>query len=220
MSKIFIFGGGKGGVGKTTACLAFVLSARAKGIEFAVREGDATNPDVARALGLSDDIIFQSNDMASWATILQEARSGDIVINLPGGGDKELLENAGVFATSADEEGHQVFFISSLNRSRECLLLLKDTLDALVETSIKPVVIINELFKEASKFTRYYKSKMREKLQEMSGVECILPELQDFSIDAMMSKGGKDFETADRLTQNFYKAWLTKAGKEFEPLLK
>lgn len=216
MAKIYIFGGGKGGVGKTTACLALVKTREAVGSPVStVFDGDATNPDVLRALGLGVDNGLNAAEIDSWRGVLAAAEKGDVVVNLPGGGDAVFLQNGDVISQSAAEAGHQVLFVSTLNRSVECIQLLKATLDHLEGTAAQPVVVLNEFFGPGIKFFRYKNSKQRERIKHMGGLEIVLPELAEFAIDAMLSQSGRDFEKADAMTKNIYKKWLAAAGEKF-----
>lgn len=217
MAKIYIFGGGKGGVGKTTACLALVKTREAAGNPIAsVFDGDATNPDVLRALGLGVDCGIDATDIDAWRGVLGAAEKGDVVVNLPGGGDAVFLQNADVISQSAAESGHQILFVSTLNRSIECIQLLKGTLDHLENTAAQPLVVLNEFFAPSIKFYRYKNSKQRERIKQMNGLEIILPELAEFAIDALLSQGGRDFEKADSMTKNIYQKWLGQVTEKFD----
>lgn len=217
MAKIYIFGGSKGGVGKTTACLALVITKELAGEPCQVRDGDVTNPDVIRTLALPPESHgFNPADIADWRDVLAAATdTQNLIINLPGGGDAVLLEYAEVISESLTAEGHNLYFISTLNRGAESLSLLKTSLAVLEGTAIKPVVILNEYFGEAIKFARYKKSKTREALKKMNGVEIVMPELADFSIDALLSPGRRDLESADNMTKNIYQKWLGQMAQRF-----
>lgn len=216
MAKIYVFGGGKGGVGKTTACLALVKTREAAGSPVSsIFDGDATNPDVLRALGLGVDNGLDASEIDSWRDVLAAAENGDVVVNLPGGGDAVFLAHADVISQSATDAGHQVLFVSTLNRSVECIQLLKATLDNLEGTAVLPVTVLNEFFGQSIKFFRYKNSRQRERIKQMGGLEIVLPELAEFAIDAMISHGGRDFDKADAMTKNIYKKWLVAAGEKF-----
>lgn len=217
MAKIYIFGGGKGGVGKTTACLALVKTREAAGNPItSVFDGDATNPDVLRALGLGVDCGIDAADIDAWRGVLAAAEKGDVVVNLPGGGDAVFLEHADVISQSAAEAGHQILFVSTLNRSIECIQLLKGALDHLENTAAQPLVVLNEFYGQSIKFFRYKNSKQRDRIKQMSGLEIVLPELAEFAIDAMLSQGSRDFERSDALTKNIYQKWLGKVTEQFD----
>lgn len=219
MSKIYVFGGGKGGVGKSTGAIAFHHARKAAGGLLIVREGDATNPDVARALGCDAEAGFSPAEIGDWSNILQQAAQGDVLVNLPGGGDQVFLENAAAIGEAAKTDGNEVVFISTLNRSRECVVILKSNLDLLAGTAVRPAVVVNEFFGDASKFARFNKSKTREQLLAQGGAEIVLPELAEFVIDAVISPSGRELETAPTLAKSIFSTWLKKVDAAFSVIV-
>lgn len=90
---IYLVGGQKGGVGKTSTCLAlcqYMLDTKPKG-SFTLIEGDAQIDDVGRAYGdqieqtkkvvISDDPAKASNPDVIYTTAIESDR--DVVVNLP-----------------------------------------------------------------------------------------------------------------------------------------
>jgi len=216
MAKMYVFGGGKGGVGKTTATLAMHHAKRARGEDYLLVDGDSTNPDVARALGLEAPENFcDPLEPGSWRQLLAAARERDVVVNLPAGGDKYFLGKSQLISNAASEDGIQLFYISTLNRTTECLSLLKSSLEMIETTTIKPVVVINEFFGAVYKFERYQRSAERKKIRQLEGIEIVLPELVDFATDAMISPGGVGFQQADAMTRHAFQEWVDAVTQKF-----
>ena len=213
MANIYTFGAGKGGTGKTTSALCVYLVKKAASIDVAVRDGDSTNPDLARALGLGAESIFNPDELGDWSQILELAKKTDVIVNLPAGGDRVFLANAQAIAEAAAVDGNQVHYLAVINRSRECLVLLKTALDQILGSGVIPHVVINTFFGEASAFGRFNSSKSREAVAEAGGSEIVLHELKDFIVDALMSPSGRDLEKAPPLSKTLYQTWLRKTAE-------
>ena len=213
MANIYIFGGGKGGVGKTTAALALAKIKQ----DATAYECDSTNPDLARALALGFENLFDPAQLIAWSEkVLESAKAGDVIVNLPGGGDRVFLRNAEVLAGAAGDDGNKIYFISTLNRSRECLVLLAVTLEQLDASGVVPCIVLNEFFGEAAAFSRFSSAKnLRSRIAAAGGAELVLPELKDFAVDAMLSPGGEDLATAKPLVKRLFDDWLKKTAANF-----
>ena len=210
MANMYVMGGGKGGVGKSTAALSFFLTKKDAG-GAKVFDGDDTNPDVSRALGLSSDSIVDPADLAFWTLALDAAKTEDVIISLPAGGERTFLENAEAIGGAAKEDGVTIHFVSTINKSRECLILLKAALDQLDGTGVVPSVILNLLHGEAATFARFNNAKaIRTDISIAGGVEILLPELHYSVIDALISPGGRDLDKAPTLVKNLLSSWLKK----------
>ena len=209
MGTMYVMGGGKGGVGKSTATLAFFLTKKDGGA-VKIYDGDDTNPDVARALALNDCIIDPS-DLAFWTDALEATRNETVIVSLPAGGERVFLENAAAIGSAAKEDGVTVHFVSTINKSRECLLLLKAALDQLDGSGVIPSVVLNLMHGEAATFARFNSAKaIRTALAAAGGVEILLPELHYSVIDALISPGGRELEKAPTLVKNLLASWVKK----------
>lgn len=84
-NDIIIFGGEKGGAGKTTACFAVGENLHAAGVPALIADADPQNPDVHRRFLTRGAIRFLHTDYSQWEPIF-EHEDQPVLLNLPAAG--------------------------------------------------------------------------------------------------------------------------------------
>lgn len=119
--KIVIFCGDKGGVGKTTAAVAYADGLIARGIDFLALDADGSNPDFHGRY--ETGVVIDHKDFQNWATILEAPEN--IVVNLPAGGGAWLWENRQILSEAVSSAGKSVQLMFLVNRDRESANILR-----------------------------------------------------------------------------------------------
>lgn len=154
---IFIVGGQKGGVGKTSVCQAFCQYLLDGQQEFVLIEGDAQIDDVGRmyrdqvdteTIIISDDRAKASNPDVILHRALQGKNSKNVVVNLPSNildVMHQWMKNTGLISILKEKTGGNVrlvkFFVT--DGCYESIRQLEKSINML-DNSIPHVVVLNE----------------------------------------------------------------------------
>jgi hypothetical protein len=188
--NIYLVGGSKGGVGKSTVTMAVLDYLTYHGESVVLIESDTTNPDVAKAYKGSVPIELVNLDEADgWIQLVNVFDSdpdSSFVINTA------ARNNAGVTAygetlnsTLADLK-RKLVTLWVINRQRDSLELLREYMDAIPNAAIH--AIRNSYFGDERKFELYNGSKIRKSIEERSGKSLTFPELADRVTDDLYTK--------------------------------
>lgn len=188
--NIYLVGGSKGGVGKSTVTMAVLDYLTYHGESVVLIESDTTNPDVAKAYKGAVPIELVNLDEADgWIQLVNVFDSdpgSSFVINTA------ARNNAGVSAygetlnsTLADLQ-RKLVTLWVINRQRDSLELLREYMDAIPNAAIH--VIRNSYFGDERKFELYNSSKIRKTIEERGGKSLTFPELADRVTDDLYTK--------------------------------
>lgn len=185
MKKVYVIGGGKGGVGKTTIVLAQVDALQARGETVVLVESDDSNPDAYKALNkLVTAEICNLDDEAGFIKlggILEANPAACIVINTAARATKGIVAHGGILADVARELGRELVMLWPINRQRDSIELLKEFLDG-ADGYAATYVCLNTYFGSADKFSRYGNSKQKDRV---TGT-ITFPELNDLVADKLI----------------------------------
>lgn len=141
--RIVIFCGDKGGVGKTTAAVAYADGLIARGIEFLPLDADQSNPDFFERY--ENGVAVDHQDFENWAAILEAPEN--IVLNLPAGGGSWIWENRDVLSEAAQAAGKSIDLYFVVNRDRESAnILQKRALPLLKLPAFASLTVVRNLF--------------------------------------------------------------------------
>ncbi|WP_248886489.1 AAA family ATPase [Acidithiobacillus acidisediminis] len=187
MNKIFMVGGGKGGVGKSTVSMALVDSLLERGEQVLLVESDDSNPDTYKALsGIVPCEICNMDTEEGYIKLggIIEANSQHcIVINTAARATAGLVKHGGILIDVAKEMNREVIMLWPINRQRDSLELLHEFIRNTKGYSAT-YVIINTYFGEAKKFLRFNESKLKTKVT--GAIE--FPELNDLVADKIVDE--------------------------------
>lgn len=150
--EIWIFGGDKGGVGKTKAACAFADSLMNAGVDFLPVDADPANADFfPRFPGAVNADLKKAEN---WGLILRAPKN--LVINLPADGGAWIAEHAAVLGKAMALAGARPTYFFLCDRDPEVLKLLQSRAMPLFNTpgwqTGRLVVTRNLHFGEATQF--------------------------------------------------------------------
>jgi hypothetical protein len=187
---IYVVGGGKGGVGKSTTTIALVDSLEQAGVKVLVIESDTSNPDVWKMY--KDQIetrlidLDHANGWIDLVNACDEFKEHVVVINTAARNNKGVVAYGETLNSTLVELGRELTTLWVINRQRDSLELLKEYRDALPGTKVH--VIRNGYFGDEQKFELYNSSKTREMIESEGGKSLLLPDLADRVSDDLYSK--------------------------------
>jgi MinD-like ATPase involved in chromosome partitioning or flagellar assembly len=196
-SKIFLIGGGKGGVGKSLMSMALLDFLHASGQRPYLVETDTSVPDVfktyAEAVGGE---LVNLDEREGWIDLVNLAESSPestFVINT-GARNQTGISNFGrTLSKALPELGRKLVVLWMIDRKRESLELLSDFTGAIPEAEVH--VVRNMYLGTEKKFELYNGSKMKAAIESKGGRSLNLSELADRVTDAM-NKGRLTIERA------------------------
>jgi MinD-like ATPase involved in chromosome partitioning or flagellar assembly len=196
-NKIFLVGGGKGGVGKSLMSMALVDFLHTTGRRPFLVETDTSVPDVFKTYGEAvGGELVNLDDREGWidlVNLVESGRESTFVINT-GARNQTGISNFGrTLSKALPELGRKLVVLWMIDRKRESLELLSDFREAIPEAEVH--VVRNMYFGTEKKFELYNGSKMRAAIESRGGRSLNLPELADRVTDAM-NKGRLTVERA------------------------
>lgn len=214
--KVFIFGGEKGGVGKTIACVSFIEAQHAASNDPLILDCDSTNPDIHSKYKTRGAQLMDPSSLQAWGDVLEQASSRDVVINLPARGLETLATNAEIIAETAVEQSVQLVYFHILNRQKESLFLLAEVIES-IGGFASITAVRNLYFGAADKFTFFNSSPARKKVSVVD-----FPELQDWVADRVMTAAEGEgvasiLPTLAALDRAALKRWLRATGEIWTP---
>ena len=198
MNRIFMVGGGKGGVGKSTVSMALVDALMEKGEQIVLVESDDSNPDTYKAMqDLVTCEICNMDDEAGYirlGNIIEANSKACIVVNTAARATAGMVQHGGIISDVARELKRDLVMLWPINRQRDSLELLKTFLDK-AKGYNGTYTVINTYFGPQEKFMRYnlpltedeQKAEKREpKIRERVTGTIIFPELNDLVADKLI----------------------------------
>lgn len=178
---IYLIGGSKGGVGKSTVSMAVVDYLMDKGESVLLIESDTSNPDVAKALkGQTAIETVDLDDADGWIHLvntIDQAPDSTVVINTAARNNKGVSSYGGTLNSTLEELKRKLVTLWVINRHRDSLELLKEYADAIPNADIH--VVRNTHFGDERKFELYNTSKIRKVIEEKGGKSLMFPDLAD-----------------------------------------
>ena len=190
MSKIFVVGGGKGGVGKSKVSGALVDVLIERGTDVLLVESDTSNPDVWKMY--KDEVKCELIDLDGadgWIDLVNVCdanKNHTVVVNTAARNNKGVSEYGQTLNSTLAELDRELTTLWVINRQRDSLELLKEYREALPDSLIH--VVRNGYFGEEKKFELYNDSKLREEIEANDGKSLLLPDLADRVSDDLYSK--------------------------------
>lgn len=187
MNKIYIIGGGKGGVGKSAVVFALVDLLLVKGEKVVLVESDDSNPDTYKSLNgvASSAAICGLDDEAGYIKLTDTIADNEdacIVINTAARVTVSLIKYGDIFIDEAKKQNREVVMLWAMNRQRDSVELLKEFLDGSNNSYAATYAILNTYFGASEKFTRYAESKQRQRVTDT----IIFPDLNDTVADKVI----------------------------------
>ena len=185
MNQIFMIGGGKGGVGKSTVSMAMVDALLEKGEQVVLVESDDSNPDAYKAMnGIVPCEICNMDDEAGYirlGNIIEANSKACIVVNTAARATAGLVQHGGIISDVAQELKRDLIMLWPINRQRDSLELLNNFVDnAQGYTAI--YAVLNTYFGDIKKFERFHTSKLKTRITGFME----FPELNDLVADQMI----------------------------------
>lgn len=157
--KIYIIGGGKYGVGKSTITLALVDKLLAEGKSVSFVDGDNRSSDILNAMhGTIPCIALALDDLYGYMELEDyletHAKTDSVVINTTARNAFDLVTPDAALAEIAHKTKRRIIMLWPITRQQDAINMLFDFLDA-AENYDGVYVLLNEYFGDARKFSRY-----------------------------------------------------------------
>ena len=193
MSKsIYLIGGSKGGVGKSTVSMALLDYLSDIGETPLLIETDTSNPDVAKAYG--KEVPTKSIDLDKgdgWIDFLNavETHDGPVVVNGAARNNTGVSTYGGNLGSSLNDLKRTLVTLWVVNRQRDGLELLKQYLEPLPQSEQHNVFIIrNTYFGRPEQFELLAGSKLKASVEDHGGKVLDFPDLADRITDDINNK--------------------------------
>ena len=185
--RIIWITGGTGGPGKTTSARVLLDTLRAAGIKVVAFDGDPDNSQLFRFYKHADvDVtripIHKRNGADDIIMEMEEAQTPIILVDVPAGGGNLLtgLEDEVGFLSALEEVGYQMTLVTVLSRIKDSVNQLKLAMDVTEgHNNIAHVAVKNLYYGETNKFRFLERSKTKQRLLEMGGVEIEMADLYE-----------------------------------------
>nr|WP_229653899.1 P-loop NTPase [Pseudomonas syringae]QOU99720.1 hypothetical protein [Pseudomonas syringae pv. actinidiae] len=188
--KIFVVGGGKGGVGKSFTTVGLVDTLIQAGFKVLLIESDTSNPDVWKMY--KDEVecrLVDLDDANGWidlVNVCDEFSDHVVVVNTAARNNKGVAAYGETLNSTLGELNRKLITLWVINRQRDSLELLKEYREALPGSTVH--VIRNAYFGDEMKFELYNSSKTKESIESEGGKSLMLPDLADRVSDDLYSK--------------------------------
>lgn len=190
--SIYLIGGSKGGVGKSTVAMALLDYLTESGDKPLLIETDTSNPDVAKAYG--KEVPAKSIDLDKgdgWVDFLNavDAHDGPVVVNGAARNNTGIATYGGNLGNSLGDLSRALVTLWVVNRQRDGLELLKQYLEALPQSKLHTVHIVrNTYFGRPEQFELLAGSKLKAGVEEAGGKVLDFPDLADRITDEINNK--------------------------------
>ena len=181
MSKIYIIGGSKGGVGKSLLSIALVDYLVSNNESVLLLESDTGNPDVWKAY--KDSIkceLINLDEADGWiqlVNICDENKDSIIVINTAARNNISVSKYGDTLNSTLDELKRKLVTFWIINRQRDSLEMLIEYTDTMNNSLTH--VVKNGHFGDDRKFELYNNSKTKKSVEESKGKSLYFPDLAD-----------------------------------------
>jgi CobQ/CobB/MinD/ParA nucleotide binding domain len=187
---IYLVGGGKGGVGKSTLSMALLDYLRGTDHPVFLIETDTSSADVLNAY--KDDVDNQCIDLEQrdgWLELLDvigRAPDTRIVINTKAANQVGLRRFGGMLTEALEQQDRQLVVLWVVDRKRDGLELLATFLDGVAQDERIQVHVVRNLYwGEESKFDLYNASELRKQVEERGGKTLNFPDVADRVTEAI-----------------------------------
>lgn len=184
MNKIFIVGGGKGGVGKTMVTMSVVDSLLEKGEKVILVESDDSNPDTYKALkDLVPSSILNLDTETGYmglCDIIETNKDTCIVVNTGARATAAIVTHSGIVVDVLRELKRDLVMLWPINRQRDSIELLREFLDG-SDGYDATYAVLNTYWGAPEKFMRYNNSKQKNRV---TGT-IVYPEMNDMVSDKL-----------------------------------
>lgn len=187
---IFIVGGSKGGVGKSTTSIGLIDTLQERFEEILLIESDTSNPDVWKMY--KDEVkneLIDLDDANGWidlVNVCDKHPDAVVVVNTAARNNKGVTAYGETLNNTLAELKRKLVTLWVINRQRDSLELLKEYMEGLPESTIH--VIRNGYFGEERKFELYNTAKIKKAVEDAGGQSLTLPDLADRVSDDLFSK--------------------------------
>jgi hypothetical protein len=226
MSKLIIFHGDKGGVGKSFAATMYLDREIAAGRSPVVIDSDVRNPDVIRVF--QDDLECHQQKLINqkgWVdlyNLIETKTDQDVVISLP--------SQVGIFVSNEGDQlgdmtkimDKKLVIVWPINTEADSVYLLKLALDEITKID-HLLVLMNGYFGDADTFDEWSGSKTRKAILDKGYSEGYIPKLYD-PLSKKIRKSYKPFTKALKegkitlVERVMIEGWIKKSYGVFEPL--
>jgi hypothetical protein len=226
MKKIYIIGGGKGGVGKTMVALALVDFLLNKGEKVQAIESDESSSgfhwtlekDETKEKNLTLDALNLEKS-EGWIKLINGLKTDQNTVINTRGGNKESLGNFGELLVEAQTEiGMQIVTIWVINRGRECLEQLSHYFERVTKKNVW--VAKNLHYGDSEKFLLFNDGKLKEPVERAGGI-LDFPDLSDLVANQLetertsIASAMKSLPLGNRIELT---RWRNLVRKEFEKI--
>ena len=187
---IFLIGGGKGGVGKSTMAMALLDYLRGTGEDHFLIETDTSAPDVWKAY--QNDVDNQRVDLEQkdgWLQLLDLLGGHPdtkMVINSKAANQAGLRKFGGMLTEALREQKRKLVVFWVIDRKRDGLELLASFMETLgKDERIQVHVVRNLYWGEETKFDMYNASNLRKDVEGRGGLTLNLPDVADRVAEAI-----------------------------------
>lgn len=188
--NIYLVGGSKGGVGKSTVTMAALDYLTYHGENVVLIETDTSNPDVAKAYkGTTPTELVNLDEADGWihlVNVCDSARESTVVINTAARNNHGVSAYGSTLGSTLGELQRRLVTLWVINRQRDSLELLKEYMDAIPNAEVH--VIRNSYWGDERKFELYNTSKIRKSIEDRGGKSLTFPELADRVTDDLYTK--------------------------------
>jgi hypothetical protein len=187
---IFIVGGSKGGVGKSTTSVGLIDTLQERSEDILLIESDTSNPDVWKMY--KDEVkseLIDLDDANGWidlVNVCDKHPDAVVVVNTAARNNKGVTAYGETLNNTLAELKRKLVTLWVINRQRDSLELLKEYMEGLPESTIH--VIRNGYFGEERKFELYNTAKIKKAVEDAGGQSLTLPDLADRVSDDLFSK--------------------------------
>lgn len=190
---IFVIGGSKGGVGKSTVSVSLIDHLLNEGKEVLLIESDTSNPDVAKMY--SEEVkteLINLDHADGWidlVNICDENPDSIVIVNTAARNNSGVAAYGVNLNSTLNDLNRSLITLWVINRQRDSIELLRDYMEALPNSTIH--VVRNSYFGEERKFELYNSSstkKMVEDPANNNGKSITFPEVADRVSDDLFSR--------------------------------
>ncbi len=190
MKRIYIVGGSKGGVGKSTACIGLIDSLQEQQKSVVLIESDTSNPDVWKMY--KDEIktelidLDEANGWIDLVNVCDNNPDSIVVVNTAARNNQGVTAYGITLNNTLSELNRELITLWVINRQRDSLELLKQYMEGLSASTIH--VVRNGYFGEERKFELYNGSNIKKMIEDAGGKSLTFPDLADRVSDDLYSK--------------------------------
>lgn len=188
-NKIYLIGGGKGGVGKSLVTMTLLDLLVCKGKDILLIETDTSNPDTCKTYGESIRYKLLNLDVIDgWIELLnlcEQRVNSTVVINSAARSAEGVAAFGRLLNLNLTALQRQLVTLWVINRQRDSLELLRGFMETMTNSMVH--VLLNGYFGTAARFELYNNSKIRTLVQERGGKSVMFPALADRVSDDLYS---------------------------------